>query len=62
LFKHTFKPYFDEHVAHGKDVIKEDGEYVTGTWVTGPGHRAQVMRDNKTEFRGKKRGMPGQMV
>lgn len=62
LFAYSFEPYFDEHVAHGSDFIVQDGEKVQGTWITGPGHRAQVMRDNHTEFRGRKRGMPGQMI
>ena len=61
LFIYSFEPYFDEHVVEGKEYKVMDGEVVSGTYITSPGHRAQLMRENKTEFRGHKRGERGQM-
>jgi len=50
LFKHTFQPYVDENMTANPITI------------TSPGHRNQMMRDLNIVPRGKKRGMPGQMV
>lgn len=67
LYKHTFHPYYDVDVVsddhpekhHTIRMSEDAGDVAQAVYVESPGHQRRLMKENGSELRSPKVGMPG---